>query len=360
MLNNLVAWAYATGRVHIKSDGTPWRPIVHIEDISRAFLAAMEAPMDFVHNEAFNVGRTEDNYQIRELADIVKETVPNTSDRICNDAGTAIKRCYRVDCSKIRRCCLRFSPQWDARKGAVELLRSLPQDKSDRARRLRGRAIQTYCPHSEVDWRASELDSTLRWVEQPVSAVSGAGTSHGRYYFPLPRMCIAMKRMPILSFGRTPLADGLLTLEELGAPEITAPLDLVFCPDCSLVQITETVPPEILFCRSYPYFSSVSKSLREHFAKQCERDHREARPERDSLVIEAASNDGYMLRNFVANGIPVLGIDPAEGPVTHGQRARRQQYARFLHRGAGEGAEAARARKRTYSSPTTCSPTWPT
>jgi nucleoside-diphosphate-sugar epimerase len=78
VLNNLVAWAYATGRVYIKSDGTPWRPIVHIADISRAFIAAMHAPIDLVHNEAFNVGRNEDNYRIRELADIVQETVPNT------------------------------------------------------------------------------------------------------------------------------------------------------------------------------------------------------------------------------------------------------------------------------------------
>src|SRR5207248_783277 len=70
VLNNLVAWAHTEGRVHIKSDGTPWRPIVHIEDISRAFLAALEAPREVVHNEAFNVGRSEENYQVRDLAEI--------------------------------------------------------------------------------------------------------------------------------------------------------------------------------------------------------------------------------------------------------------------------------------------------
>ncbi|HET6981447.1 MAG TPA: SDR family oxidoreductase, partial [Myxococcaceae bacterium] len=73
VLNNLVAWALTTGRVYIKSDGTPWRPIVHIEDIARAFIAALEAPRDLIHNQAFNVGRTEDNYQIRDLAEIVRE-----------------------------------------------------------------------------------------------------------------------------------------------------------------------------------------------------------------------------------------------------------------------------------------------
>ncbi|HEY4051200.1 MAG TPA: class I SAM-dependent methyltransferase [Acidobacteriaceae bacterium] len=133
------------------------------------------------------------------------------------------------------------------------------------------------------------------------------------------RACASPNTIPILSFGRTPLADGLLTRDELGAPEITAPLDLVFCPDCSLVQITETVPPEILFCRSYPYFSSVSKSLREHFALSANSIIDKRGLNHESLVIEAASNDGCMLRNFVAKGIPVLGIDPAEGPVAKAQ-----------------------------------------
>lgn len=134
------------------------------------------------------------------------------------------------------------------------------------------------------------------------------------------RACASSNVIPILSFGRTPLADGLLTREELSAPEITAPLDLVFCPSCSLVQITETVPPEILFCRSYPYFSSVSKSLREHFAASANSIIEKRSLDHESLVIEAASNDGCMLRNFVAKGIPVLGVDPAEGPVAKAQQ----------------------------------------
>ncbi len=121
VLNNLVAWALTTGRVFIKSDGTPWRPIVHIEDISRAFLATLEAPEEAVWNEAFNVGRSDQNYRIRELADIVKETVPGCEIEYAADAGPD-KRCYRVDCSKILRRVPAFEPQWDARKGAEELL----------------------------------------------------------------------------------------------------------------------------------------------------------------------------------------------------------------------------------------------
>lgn len=120
VLNNLVAWAFTKGLVYIKSDGTPWRPIVHIEDISRAFIAVLEAPQELIHNEAFNVGRNEDNYQIKDLAEIVKETVPNCRIEYAPNAGPD-KRCYRVDCSKIARILPDFKPQWDARKGAAEL-----------------------------------------------------------------------------------------------------------------------------------------------------------------------------------------------------------------------------------------------
>ncbi len=120
VLNNLTAWALTTGRVFIKSDGTPWRPIVHIEDISRAFLAALEAPREVIHNQAFNVGRTEENYRIRELAEIVKETVPGCSIEFAADAGPD-KRCYRADFSRIGRVLPSFQPKWNARRGAQEL-----------------------------------------------------------------------------------------------------------------------------------------------------------------------------------------------------------------------------------------------
>lgn len=119
----------------------------------------------------------------------------------------------------------------------------------------------------------------------------------------------------IVSFGYTALADNLLTKEQLDLPEYTAPLDLVFCPQCCLVQITEIVPPEILFCQDYPYFSSVSESLLKHFGNSAKNLIETRNLDSNSLVIEAASNDGYMLRNFVAEDIPVLGIDPASGPV---------------------------------------------
>jgi nucleoside-diphosphate-sugar epimerase len=123
VLNNLAAWAVTTKQIMLKSDGSPWRPIVHIEDISRAFVAALEAPREAVFNQAFNVGQTAHNYRIRDLAEIVADVVPGCSVQFAADAGPD-KRSYRVSFEKIRQRLPAFKPQWDARKGAEQLYRS--------------------------------------------------------------------------------------------------------------------------------------------------------------------------------------------------------------------------------------------
>ena len=125
-LNNLVAWAYATGRVYLKGDGTAWRPLVHVSDMARAFVAVLASPRESGHNQVFNVGRPEENYRIRELAEIVAETVPGSHVEYAPGAGPD-KRCYRVDCRKIANSLPAFQPQWDARKGAQELYAAYQQ-----------------------------------------------------------------------------------------------------------------------------------------------------------------------------------------------------------------------------------------
>jgi nucleoside-diphosphate-sugar epimerase len=160
VLNNLVAWAYTTGLVYIKSDGTPWRPIVHIEDISRAFIAVLQAPRETVHNQAFNVGINGENYRIRELADIVKETVPNCRIEYAKD-GEPDKRCYRVDCSKLSRILPEFKPKWNARKGAQELYEvyeriGLTLEEFEGPKYQRIGHIKYLLSHDY-------LDTTLRW-----------------------------------------------------------------------------------------------------------------------------------------------------------------------------------------------------
>jgi nucleoside-diphosphate-sugar epimerase len=161
VVNNLVGIAFTTGEVLIQSDGTPWRPLVHIEDIAQAFLAVLHAPRELVHNEAFNVGRSEENYRVRDLGELVEQVVPGSKVRYAEGGGPD-PRCYRVDCSKLQRTLPEYTPRWTVRKG-MEQLRDAFQthgltrdellgDKYFRIKRLR--ALQA----------AGSLDDSLRWI----------------------------------------------------------------------------------------------------------------------------------------------------------------------------------------------------
>jgi nucleoside-diphosphate-sugar epimerase len=166
VLNDLVASACTTGRVLIKSDGTPWRPITHIRDIIAGVVAVLEAPRERIHNETFNVGRTEENYRIRELADIVAETVPGCRVEYAPGGGPD-KRCYRVTCDKIRRVLPNFRPQWTARKGAQELYDAyravgLTVQDTESGRYVRISQIQRL-------QKAGRLDGSLRWIQRAMA-----------------------------------------------------------------------------------------------------------------------------------------------------------------------------------------------
>ena len=150
VLNNLVAWAFTTGKIHLKSDGTPWRPIVHIEDISRAFIAALEAPADRVFNEAFNVGQTAHNYRIRDLAEIVAEVVPGCTIEFADDAGPD-KRSYRVSFEKIRRKLARVQAAVGCAQGRRAALQGLSRVRTD-VGGVRRTALSAHRPHQEADW----------------------------------------------------------------------------------------------------------------------------------------------------------------------------------------------------------------
>lgn len=128
------------------------------------------------------------------------------------------------------------------------------------------------------------------------------------------RSCGDNRLRLFLDLGKTPLADRFLTFKNLDQPEPYFPLQVAFCEVCSLVQILETVPPEVLFCDDYAYYSSFSPALLEHTRKNTDSITTCYKLDSNSLVVELASNDGYLLKNYVENGIPVLGIDPAEGP----------------------------------------------
>lgn len=119
VLNNLTAWAYTTGKVHLKSDGSAWRPIVHIADIALAFIAVLKAPREVVHNEAFNIGAPGENYRVREIAEMVRDVVPGSELRFAAGASTDTRN-YRVNFDKALAKLTHFRPRWTARKGVEE------------------------------------------------------------------------------------------------------------------------------------------------------------------------------------------------------------------------------------------------
>jgi nucleoside-diphosphate-sugar epimerase len=160
VVNNLVGFAYTTGEVLIASDGTPWRPLVHVEDICRAFLTILQAPRELVHNQAFNVGQTKENYQIRDIAAMVEETVPGSRVKYAEGGGPDL-RCYRVNCDKIVRTLPEFRPQWTVRRGIEQLY------KNYQTQNLKFDAFvgtrYTRIKHIKELQRQDRLDPSLRW-----------------------------------------------------------------------------------------------------------------------------------------------------------------------------------------------------
>jgi nucleoside-diphosphate-sugar epimerase len=169
VLNDLVAWACTTGRVYIKSDGTPWRPIVHIRDIMAAAIAVLEAPREAVHNQIFNVGRNDENYRVRELAEIVAEIVPGCRVEYAPGGGPDL-RCYRVNFDKITRLVPGFRPQWTARQGAEELYEAyrsagLTFEDVERGRYVRINEIKRL-------QKEGQLEESLYWSKKPAASAT--------------------------------------------------------------------------------------------------------------------------------------------------------------------------------------------
>jgi nucleoside-diphosphate-sugar epimerase len=160
VVNNLVGYAVTTGDILIQSDGTPWRPLVHAEDISRAFVAVLHAPREKIHNQAFNVGRNDDNLRVREIAEMVGEEVPGCTIRYAEGGGPD-PRSYRVDCSKIARTLPEFQPQWTVRRGITQLHRAYREAGLTREQFLGDRYLRI----KQIQKLQGEkrLDEELRW-----------------------------------------------------------------------------------------------------------------------------------------------------------------------------------------------------
>jgi nucleoside-diphosphate-sugar epimerase len=161
VLNNLVAWAMTTKRIHIKSDGTPWRPVVHIADISRAFIAAVEVDRARVHNQSLNIGRNDQNYQVRQIADLVKAGIPDAQVDYAAD-GEPDKRSYRVDFSKVNSVLPEFKAEWTVARGVEELKRVMAEHQIV-VEEIEGERYQRVA-HIRSLIGAGVLDETLRTI----------------------------------------------------------------------------------------------------------------------------------------------------------------------------------------------------
>lgn len=173
VLNDFVASAISSGRILIKSDGTPWRPIVHIRDIIGAMIAVLDAPKSAVHNTTFNVGQTSENYRVSELAEIVAETVPSCTIEYA-PGGSPDKRCYRVNCDKISKILPGFKFQWTARKGAQELYDAYRAAEFTEDDFKSGRYFRIHTIQQLLD--AGQLNPSLHWIKDEASVVVPVGT----------------------------------------------------------------------------------------------------------------------------------------------------------------------------------------
>lgn len=163
VVNNLAGWAFTTGQVHLKSDGTPWRPLVHVEDVCRAFAAVLDAPIETIHDQAFNVGRADENYRISEVASIVQAAIPGSEITFADGAGPD-PRCYRVSFNKIAKSLPDFKPEWDVRRGVAELLDSYRREGLTREQLEGDRFIRLQTIMRLI--REGRLNDDLHWVER--------------------------------------------------------------------------------------------------------------------------------------------------------------------------------------------------
>ncbi len=179
VVNNLTAFAFATGEVLMQSDGTPWRPLVHIEDISRAFLGMLQAPRERVHGEAFNIGDDEENYQIRDIAKIVEEVVPDSRVALAADAGPD-KRSYRVSFAKLLGAFPELRPRWTVR-ASTEEMHAAYRAAGLRIEDFKGSRFMRIARIKELV-AEGRLDDELRWKNQsPASASVGIASSSRSY-----------------------------------------------------------------------------------------------------------------------------------------------------------------------------------
>ena len=299
VVNNLTGTAFTRGEVRLQSDGSPWRPLVHVADISRAFLAALEAPRDVVHDQAFNVGRDEDVVQIRDIA---------TPGRRAHGRAGHVRRGRWPGRPRLpgelrqdHASCSRSSgPQWTVPHGIVELAADMKRFGLTRGG-LRGPALRPTRPDPRSSWRPARSTTTYGCRHDGGGPVSA----------PLCRLCGAELTQTFVDLGMSPPCESYLEADQLDSGETFYPLHVRICTACLLVQLPAYISRrgDLQPLRVLLLLQRLVGGPREAVRRRRGCTRLGLGP--DSFVVEVASNDGYLLQHVVARGIRCLGIEPA-------------------------------------------------
>lgn len=294
--NNLVACAFTTGKIEIKSDGKPWRPVVHIQDVSSAFIAGIQAPLELVEGQSFNVGIPDGNFSVRDLAEAAHKVIPGSELLFTNEHGQD-SRSYRVCFTKILTTLKDYyKPKWTLQMGGDELREKFKEIGFTEAM-FRGRATNRL---AQIKYLIDNktINNSLR-KENNMEKIYNDITNC--------RIFRDSKLEVFFELGDQPPANSLRTSLDEKIP--VAPLTLAWSEKAKTVQLTVDVKREFLF-RNYVWVTGTSKTAIEHshfFTEQLLKRSSKTKP----FVVEVASNDGTFLKPLIAKGLKVLGVDPA-------------------------------------------------
>jgi len=291
VFNNLVACAYTTRRIEIKSDGTPWRPVVHVRDVCAAFIAGLNAPTGLIAGRSYNVGIPNGNFTVRDLAEAAQRAVPGSDLTFTGEHGKD-SRTYRVSFERIlRELKDYYQPEWDLDRGGEELVAFFKQVGFTESH-FRGRMTNRLAQLKHVMKSESGTPSASNLLSEALRSC---------------RICSSTGIEVILDLGVQPPANSLRKGSDEMLPVV--PLVLCRCGSCGTVQLSETVSPDYLFSH-YVWVTGTSKGAQDYSRVFFER--LASRSKQGPLfVVEVASNDGTFLKPFQERGDKVLGIDPA-------------------------------------------------
>lgn len=296
VLNDFTAAAVRTGRIELNSDGQAWRPLIHVRDMARLIDWALSREGSGSNAFAiYNGGSSAHNWRVRELAQVVRDSLgANVEVRLAEGAGPD-QRSYRVSFGKIER----EAPEY------------LPREQPHNAVREMAAALAAIQPYDRA--RFVRLETVAQAMDSRPARCRSCGAAPGPV---------------VLDLGRTALANSYLDPVR-AAEEPAYRLRVRLCESCKLVQLDETVPPDRIFAQ-YAYLSSYSDSWLAHARGLARTATERLSLDQDSRVVEIASNDGYLLNNFVAAGIPCLGIEPSSNAVERAQESGVPTMQRFF------------------------------